>query len=135
MCASVAQAYKASPTIIINDNSDNRMRHSKFVQNSNDPFGVNELNWRKKLSSPANYQHQIDKNQALRARSYCGSAKRTTPTNWINIRRVKAIRANRRSLPIHTTHSDSEHRLTILDVQFEWNSRIYFSISSKIYSR
>lgn len=142
--------------IIANDISDNHMRHRKLVQNHNEPFSVNQLNWRKKLSS-SNYQHHhIDKNHQalLRAHACCHRHRcrrrlcrcschrhsicrsSITSTNWINIRRVKAIRANRRSQPIHTTqYSDREHTLTNLDVHFEWNSRIYFSISPKIYSR
>lgn len=163
MCECVAKITTSSTIIkiIANDSiSDNHMRHRNIVQNHNDPFSVNELNWRKKLSS-SNYQHhhhphRSDKNQALlraharcRCQSPCSVATRrhcrrchrrctnNTSTNWINIRRVKAIRANRRSQPIHTTpYSDSEHHpRTNLDVHFEWNSRIYFSISPKIYSR
>lgn len=165
MCECVQKITTSSTIIkiIANDSiSDNHMRHRNIVQNHNDPFSINELNWRKKLSS-SNYQHHhphhSDKNQALlRAharcccryqshstvanRRYCRRCHRrctnnNTSTNWINIRRVKAIRANRCSQPIHTTqYSDSEHHTrTNLDVHFEWNSRIYFSISPKIYSR
>lgn len=161
MCECVRRATTSTTIIkiIANDSiSDNHMRHRTFVQNHNEPFSVNELNWRKKLSS-SNYQHHHhrnhDKNHALlvRAHARCHhsitvatsrhSRRRhpcrrstNTSTNWINIRRVKAIRANRRSQPIYTTqYSDSEHTRTNLDVHFEWNSRIYFSISSKIYSR
>lgn len=149
MCESVTRATSSTIIRIENDISDNHMRHRNFVQNHNDPFSVNELNWRKKLSS-SNYQHHhIDKNPAsllllfllvLRTTAHaCHTAnchRRTTSTNWINIRWVKAIRANRRSQPFYTTkYSDIEHNLTNLDVHFEWNSRIYFSISPKIYSR
>lgn len=162
MCESVTRAKSSTIIIIANDRSDNHMRHRQFVQNHNDPFSVNdELNWRKKLSS-SNYQHHHieDKNQAVllllllrqahaphriiayrRQRQHqCRShshRNRNTSTNWINIRWVKAIRANRRTQqPIHTTqYSDSVHTLTNLDVHFEWNSRIYFSISPKIHSR
>lgn len=128
MCGSVTIAQNSST---INDISDNHMRQRNFVQKHNESFGINELNWRKKLSS-SNYQHYIDKNQSLLR----VQARRITSTNWINIRRIKAIRANRHLQPIPSKHSNSQHTtLTNLDVHFEWNSRIYFSISPEIYSR
>lgn len=114
-------------TIISNDNSDNRMTRREFVQNHNDQ--LNEPNWWKKLSL-LNYPRLTDKNPALLARHAA-----STSTNWINIRRVKSERANRHLQPTHSTHPATEHTPTNLNVQFEWNSRIYFSVSPEIQSR
>lgn len=130
-----AEVARTTSTIITNDYSDNNhMRQRKFRQNHNDLFGANETNWRKKLSS-TNYQHSIDKNHQALPGQIQYTAKHFTSTNWINIRRNNLKRANRHSVPISTTYSDTEHSLTNLDVQFAWNSRIYFSVSPKIYSR
>lgn len=151
MCGSVSYA-RTSSTIIINDNSsnsnssDNYMRQSILVHNNNDLFGVNKSNWRKKLATP-NYQNRINKNQVSLKASFRQRQRHRhhtlhghfIPVNWINIRRVSAVkakRANRHTLPIlTTTHLDSEHTPTNLNVHFEWNSRYFFSISPEIYSR
>lgn len=148
MCGSVGNA-RTSSTIIINDNnhnSDNSMRQSPLRHNNNDLFGVNKSNWRKKLATP-NYQNRINKNQVSLKASFRKrqrhrrhtSHSHFIPANWINNRRVrtvKAKRADRHTVPIvTTTHLDSEHTPTNLNVHFKWNSRYFFSISTEIYSR
>lgn len=140
MCTSDAiDAYTTSITIAnhITD-CNNHMRHRNFQQHYNDQFRLSDSNWRKKLSSPNN-QHQIDKNQTLATATTtlnaCHTATLTVASdNWINNRRVNRKRASRHLQPIHTTHSHRQYIRTNLDVHFKWNSRIYFSISPKIYS-
>lgn len=137
MCTSESiDAYTTSITIANGIIANNHMRHRHFQQYYNDQLGVSDSNWRKKLSSPNNQHHQIDKNQAESSTAHAWHTPKLAATaNWINNRRVNPKRASRHLQPIHTTHSDTEHILPYLDVHFEWNSRIYFSISPKIYSR
>lgn len=149
MNESAATVRTTSTITFFNDNYCNHTKQRKFVENCNSDnnnnnciiFRVNELNWPKKVQSPVVCQRRtIDTNQTANATKRRQHPAATHSTsfiiNWnININR----RLNSRSRHLLPTpaapYFGREHILTNLNVHFECDSRCFFHISPKIYSR
>lgn len=155
MNVSVAdRVYTTSTIIFSNDINCNHMKQRKSLRThsnntNNIIFGANKSNRLKKLST-INYQYPTnDTNQTglasirLRRRHHIQAINSISfIINWHNNIHCRLNSRSRHLLPTPplpppspTTHFGRERNLTNLNVHFECDSRYFFHISSKIYSR